>query len=99
MTFKLKAYLSSVSAPFQLSVIGNNCKSSILNSLTLNVGLKIAHCRVHPRALASSALSVVLGSLPNTSVIIDFIAGMRVEPPTISIKSISSGLSSLNSFI
>jgi hypothetical protein len=55
----------------------------------------MAHCKVQPRAIASSELRVVLGSFPKTSNILVLMAGTRVEPPTISIKSISSGFNSI----
>ncbi|RNA30281.1 hypothetical protein BpHYR1_027645 [Brachionus plicatilis] len=70
--------LSSVSAPFQLRVMGKR--------------LRMAHMMVHPLAHASSAFSVVLGSFWKVSWTMRLMAGMRVEPPTISTTAMSSGL-------
>ena len=54
------------------------------NSRTLNTGERMAHWRAQPLDTASSALSVVAGSLENTFSIIALMAGIRVLPPTIS---------------
>ena len=59
-------------------------------SLTLNAGERMAHCSAQPRAVASSAFSVVEQVLCSTSSIIVLHLGILVEPPTISTASISS---------
>lgn len=61
----------------------------IEKSLTLKVGLSIAFCSEHPRATASSAFNVVLGSIPNTFCTNAFTAGILEDPPTISTAAIS----------
>ena len=54
------------------------------NSRTLNVGLKMAHCRAQPRETASSAFNVVCGAFPKTFSMEALMAGTREDPPTIS---------------
>ena len=66
------------------------------NSRTLKVGDSMAHCRAQPLATASSAFRVVLTSLSKIFFIIFLIAGMRVEPPTISTASKSATLRPVN---
>ena len=51
-------------------------------------------CSAHPRATASSALRVVLGSFPNTCLTACLTRGTRVLPPTISTAAMSSLFSS-----
>ena len=64
------------------------------NSLTRNVGDKIAHWSAQPLETASSALSVVCGVLPNVLSMAALTAGARELPPTISTAYMSSGFHS-----
>ena len=58
--------LLPVASGDHLIVISLITESTILNSRTRNVGLKIAHFRAPPRHEASSVFNVVLGSRPKT---------------------------------
>lgn len=60
-------------------------------SLTLKVGLSIAHCRAQPRDTVSLAFRVRLGSRPKKSVSCLSTAGTRVVPPTTSTLAIWLG--------
>lgn len=66
----------------------------MLKSRTLMAGESIAHCKAQPLDTASSWFKVVLGCFPKTTSIRCLIAGMRLEPPTISTACISSRCSS-----
>ena len=75
---------------YQTSLMPDCTISLIAKSLTLKAGERMAHCRAHPLAAASSAFRVVEQVLCKTSSIIVLHLGIRVDPPTISTASISS---------